>query len=57
MVELVHGLLEAPLGVGADVPSAVAAATSGHQGGARRGIGGDGDGDACAAGEIGRAHV
>jgi hypothetical protein len=30
VVELVHGLLEAPLGVGADVSSAAAAA-GGHQ--------------------------
>ena len=48
VVELVHGLLEAPLRVGADVPTSASA--GGHRGGAGRGIGGgdgDGGGDAC----------
>ena len=36
MVELVHGLLEAPLGISPDV-SATAAAAGGHRGSAWRG--------------------
>jgi len=41
VVELVHGLLEAPLRVGADVPTSASA--GGHRGGAGRGIGGEDD--------------